>query len=290
MVSLRKGFRCGSVILICLLFLVVDNGWSEEIPSSSSEEIPSSSVPVSQLYKEEITPLTPVQCGQCHISIYNTIKERGTKHQIDCSECHERFHIYYPGKIEYDQILPHCSDCHKEPHGKDFAGCMDCHVNAHAPAKIMGGEILEKSCGSCHAKVGKEIKARPSKHTEMACSDCHAEHALIPVCGDCHEPHTPEMTNPDCLACHPVHTPLLIAYPADTPQATCRICHQQVYGDLKESNTKHTLLTCAKCHPEHRAIMECESCHGKPHNPAIHKSFEKCQDCHGIAHSLYSQK
>ncbi|MDY6844749.1 MAG: hypothetical protein SVW57_11715, partial [Thermodesulfobacteriota bacterium] len=197
---------------------------------SPPEEITSSS----QLYSTKVTPLTPVQCGQCHTTIYNNIKDDGTKHQIDCRECHQQFHICYVGKTEYKELLPQCGTCHQEPHGKDFTtGCSECHHNAHTPKKIVSSDTLEKFCGNCHTKEKSLIKAKPSKHTKMACSECHTEHALIPECGVCHKPHQPEMTNTDCLTCHPAHTPLYYVYSEKTPQETCSICHQKAYDDLQ---------------------------------------------------------
>jgi predicted CXXCH cytochrome family protein len=66
---------------------------------------------------------------------------------------------------------------------------------------------------------------------------------------------------PDCLACHPVHTPLNISYPATQAKEVCAGCHDQAYQLLQEHQTKHSALTCAKCHPAHdqlpaRIVME----------------------------------
>jgi len=277
----------GGIVIGCARDVVVTSPQSlAALNSSPSGSAPVESAVTSSLYSAEVTPLTPVECGKCHGPIYNTIKERGTKHQIDCMECHKKYHIYHPGKIEYDQILPNCSDCHQEPHGKKIVKCFDCHAEAHAPAKITAGDLLNESCGSCHTKEGAEVKAKPSKHTDLDCFYCHSEHGLIPECMSCHESHTKEMTEADCLACHPAHMPLQVVYPVDAPQTTCSICHQKAYDDLQTNTTKHTALTCAKCHTEHRQIPQCESCHEKPHKSSIHKIYSKCGECHKKAHNL----
>lgn len=266
------------LISLCALIAVFFGGIGHGLAGGGS--------PSSHLYTKEITPMAPVECGRCHISIYNIIKDKGAKHQLDCMECHKRFHIYRPGKVEYHQILPRCVDCHKEPHGKEMIQCFDCHAEAHAPAKITEGTLLNESCGVCHLEVGKKIKAKPSRHTDLDCFFCHSEHGLIPECMSCHDAHTKEMTEADCLACHPAHMPLQITYSLDAPHTTCSICHQKAYEDLQTNSTKHTVLTCARCHPEHRQIPQCESCHGKPHKLSIHKGYPQCGDCHNTAHDL----
>ncbi len=256
-------------------------------PSSVSEYSPATTTPSSAgPYATEIVPMTTAECGRCHVSIYNSIKTEGTKHQLECAKCHEQFHIYRPGKVEYDQILPQCAGCHQEPHGKEIIKCYECHAEVHTPAKITAGPIINESCVKCHNKERKQLKANPSKHTELDCFFCHSEHRYIPECMGCHESHTKEMVEADCHTCHPAHMPLQITYSADAPQTECSFCHKKAYDDLQARNTKHTALTCAKCHPRHRQIPQCESCHGKPHKAAIHKAYSQCGECHDIAHSL----
>lgn len=237
-------------------------------------------------YDKEISPLKTEQCAQCHSYYYNIIRNEGGKHQIDCTECHKKFHVYHPGKVKYEDILPQCTTCHGLAHGEKLAQCLECHSNAHAPTKDMSGAPMDAGCSTCHGKVADELKTHKSKHTDVVCSECHLVHRQIPVCADCHEPHTPTQTNADCLSCHPVHKPLLITYPLETPQETCGACHPKPLEDLRKSQTKHTALTCAKCHPKHRDIIQCTSCHGQAHSPTLLKGFKKCGDCHDVAHAM----
>ena len=59
---------------------------------------PKAEVKTSSLYSGEITPMSPNECGRCHSSIYNLIKNEGGKHQIECVKCHTKYHAYSPVK------------------------------------------------------------------------------------------------------------------------------------------------------------------------------------------------
>lgn len=241
---------------------------------------------IAPLYEKEISPLKTEQCGQCHLYYYNTIRNEGGKHQIDCTKCHEKYHVYRPDKVKYEDIMPKCNTCHGLAHGDKLANCAACHANPHAPMVKMAGPDMDAGCSACHGKVADELKIHKSKHTDVACSDCHTVHRHIPVCADCHSPHTPTQTNAECLSCHPVHRPLVITYPLETPRDTCGACHPKALQDLQKSQTKHDQLSCAKCHPKHRDIIQCEACHGQPHSPTLLKGFKKCGDCHNTAHAM----
>ena len=66
-------------------------------------------------------PLSPEECGRCHSYQYKWLKEKGGKHQMDCTTCHEQFHAYNPKLQNWDAIMPKCQGCHELPHGQDFA-------------------------------------------------------------------------------------------------------------------------------------------------------------------------
>ncbi|MBN1840876.1 MAG: cytochrome C [Deltaproteobacteria bacterium] len=245
-------------------------------------------------YQMEVKPLTTVECGQCHFSIFQTIKKEGARHQIDCVRCHREYHIYNPRKQNYDQIMPDCAWCHKSASGGAFHGdqkvltpCLTCHIDPHKPLVIPMAEV-EASCALCHTKEGGEIENFPSKHTsDVACADCHADkHGFIPECSVCHESHSPavELATKDCMTCHPVHKPTQIAYDKTTESAICAGCHEDVNDLLQKKVTKHTAVTCADCHRSHAEIPACGMCHGEPHPKAMKAT--NCRDCHGIAHDL----
>lgn len=290
--DLRKALSVAG--LICSIALCLSIGCQATVETGpaltgAGEAPPPAPMPTIQApYAAELQPLSTEECGRCHLSIYNLIRNEGTKHQIDCTRCHKQYHIYRPEKVSYEDILPQCETCHGQPHGAAFAECFDCHVDAHAPTKIPSPSSMEEECSTCHPKVGKEITAHMSAHTDLDCSSCHhSKHGYIPECMECHDPHTGKMTQADCLACHPPHRPMHIICPDLTSQETCAACHDEAYDLLKVSGTKHTALLCTKCHPgEHKSILQCEDCHGKPHGEAIMKKFETCGGCHGVAHDL----
>lgn len=257
-------------------------------PAEKPRDIPT-------MYKANVKPLTPVECGQCHLSIFETVKAQGEKHQIDCVRCHTVFHAYSPRKQNYDQIMPKCSSCHLSASGGPFHGenknltpCLNCHADPHKPLVIPSEEI-QTSCCLCHSKEGNEIKNYPSRHTtEVACADCHADrHGYIPECSACHESHSPqvELATAQCMTCHPVHKPTQISYSVDTPSTICAGCHDDVMDMLQKKVTKHTAVACADCHPAHKEIPLCSRCHGEPH-PKMSIDTSKCGNCHGIAHDL----
>ena len=246
-------------------------------------------------YQSKIEPLTTAECAQCHLSIFQTIKTNGGKHQIDCVRCHKEYHVYNPRKQNYDAIMPKCSACHQSASGGPFHGegelltpCLNCHADPHQPLVIPMPP--EAACPQCHPKQANEIKNFPSKHTtDVTCTDCHADkHGYIPDCSACHENHSPQvqMTSADCMTCHPVHKPTQITYAKDTPSAICAGCHEDVYDTLQRSATKHTNVACADCHPAHKEIPACSRCHGEPHPADMMVDVTNCGQCHGTAHDL----
>jgi hypothetical protein len=222
-------------------------------------------------------------CRECHGKVAASLTEAPSLHtEQECSSCHSEKH----GRI------PACAECHDAPHGTAPAvmECSNCHQNPHQPlASIPVPAKLEGQCRGCHSPIAALLKEKPSRHTEQECSSCHSEkHGRIPECAECHENHSPavQMATPDCLACHPVHTPLQIEYPLTQNKEVCGGCHTDPYDQLAAKQTKHSALTCAKCHPAHGQLMACQDCHGKPHSSLIHNKYKECGACHKIAHDL----
>lgn len=153
-------------------------------------------------------------------------------------------------------------------------------------------------CAPCHIKEINEMQNYPSRHaTEVTCTDCHDKkhgdipecNRYIPECSACHESHSPEvqLTSGNCMTCHPVHKPTQISYAGETESLICAGCHNDVNDMLQKKETKHTLyVNCAECHPTHKEIHSCSTCHGEPHPKTMMRDVTKCGDCHGSAHSL----
>jgi hypothetical protein len=276
---LLRTIACVSVIGLGLRLIASVAGASSE-PATTEDIAPAYAVPVASLLPED--------CGRCHTDLYYLIKNEGGKHKIDCRQCHVQFHIYRPGRVSYEEILPRCGTCHDHVHGEDLTQCSECHTEAHAPMSISAGRALEEGCHICHPESDREMKTYVTRHTELYCFSCHhTRHGYVPECMECHQPHSKEMTHADCLKCHPPHKALEVVYPEDIPQESCIVCHRNAYEVLMRSGTKHATLSCTKCHPKkHRAILRCQECHSEPHGAAMLQKFRVCGQCHGIAHSL----
>ena len=279
----KPAFTCiGMGLMAVLFFIVLIPG--QAISAQSAED---------NKYSATVQPLTLEECARCHTSHYGWLRDNGARHQgVACTDCHEVFHAYNPLRNNYAEIMPKCSSCHDAPHGSAEAvmQCLECHANPHKPlVSIPDPAGLEGRCQLCHDQVAASLKAEVSKHTEQECSSCHSQkHGRIPQCAECHDNHSPmaSLETPDCLACHPVHTPLQISYPLTQGTEVCAGCHDDAYGLLQARVTKHSALTCAKCHPAHGQLPACQECHGEPHSGAIHKKYDVCGACHGIAHDV----
>ena len=253
------------------------------------------------------------KCTQCHGLIH------GTQIQ-DCKNCHDehaplrvlssstleeyctRCHPHqmgefsnYPGRhadlkcIHCHQVHRHiesCINCHA-PHSTEltYEDCLICHP-AHMPQEIDYPEsIANTNCAFCHEAVSNALVEGDTKHSTLGCSYCHEVHEMIPECQDCHTPHTPDMINEDCIGCHPAHNPMDMEFPVDAGEESCAVCHREIDAILRGSNTKHDELGCIYCHPQHRYLPTCESCHGLPHEK-IHENFPVCLQCHIVSHDV----
>lgn len=248
------------------------------------------------LFDQNIQPLAMQQCAQCHIAVFNTLKASGNRHQKECTFCHEVYHTYAPGKVEYAEALPKCVTCHGYPHGEkeDTKTCGNCHSNAHAPLNLPS--VKQDLCSNCHSGPPQQLKEFPSKHTDLACTDCHTKHGFIPSCLSCHSQegrrpyHLVGVEPKVCLTCHAgPHKPMVIAYAENTPKEYCGNCHKnashaQVYQTVTKANSKHnTEITCAACHDTHGKIPSCFKCHDQEGHRANLKD-EDCLRCHTNPH------
>jgi len=143
-------------------------------------------------------------------------------------------------------------------------------------------------CAQCHTSVFGSLKANGGKH-RFDCQQCHkAIHSynpkkggydeLMPKCASCHtEIHGP--ANKDCGSCHAnPHTPRKVAM---TPRLTntCATCHPGPKAQLVKFPSKHSLLTCDRCHTSHGFKPSCSACH-KPHYQG--QGYDTCTKCHAV--------
>ena len=238
-------------------------------------------------YAGDPQPLSVIQCGQCHNSLFKNLKESGGLHRFSCQNCHNMFHSYNPRKGNWDAIMPKCSTCHEAIHGPKNTECSACHTNPHAPRKIAISPQLINACFDCHASVREQLVKFPSKHSKVACMTCHTSHGFKPSCFTCHKPHLDGQALSTCLPCHPVHQPLQITLSKDASSNTCGACHSKVFIKLMRNTSKHRALECVTCHKDkHRYVPQCTDCHGKPHKKVFHEQFPRCLSCHIDVHDL----
>lgn len=219
----------------------------------------------------------------------------------NCTECHpqqfEEFSGHPGGHANLKCVYCHsvhrhiesCTSCHA-PHSTEsmYDDCLNCHP-AHTPQEIeYPATIPNERCAMCHEGANTELAQGNTMHSSLKCTYCHTTHEQIPDCTDCHAPHTQNMTYDDCIGCHPAHNPIATKFPADTPQEDCAACHKEIDSELRGSNTKHNNLNCVYCHPEHRYLPTCESCHGLPHKNVynVHEDYPDCSQCHIAPHAV----
>ena len=222
-------------------------------------------------------------CAKCHQDAPASIASNGGKHQtaVTCLDCHGE----HPPWGE--DVIPQCSMCHEDRSHFELENCLGCHSNPHEPLALNLSGDIKDACLTCHEGPGEDFANYESAHAEQSCTFCHEVHGQIPDCSICHEPHAEGQMTSDCLACHPAHHPLEINYALTTPRNFCVPCHEEVGELMAKTVTKHQTFTCAFCHRgSHPTVPECQTCHGEPHSPLIHKKFPTCIDCHLGTHNL----
>jgi predicted CXXCH cytochrome family protein len=263
------------LLLLCVLLLSI----FVNTPSSQKEGF------AQEKAEKSIPQLSNADCIKCHQKVQETINANGGKHKtaVTCMDCHRG----HPPMVSKEKIIPACKECHAGKAHYEIEGCNSCHSDPHAPLEMKLAANITDPCISCHEKEGEDLKNNPNKHTNLSCTGCHPVHKEIPLCLNCHQPHSPEMVNKDCLMCHPAHKPLVITYGSNMPSKYCAACHKNISDTLTGVGTKHSSLACVFCHKErHKMIPTCESCHGTPHPAGMLSQFPQCDMCHISAHSL----
>ena len=275
-------------ILLCALFVLLAVGGVSLRPAEAAE--PSQSLPevAEELYADEPEPMTPIECGRCHIQPYDSLKTAGGRHRFACQECHEQFHRYNPLKGNYAELMPQCGSCHGAPHGPLQTACASCHTDPHAPQRAPAVEQLAAVCTDCHGGPADKMVKAPSAHAELGCASCHHDtHGYIPTCFECHEGHYPSQPSETCADCHrDVHMPLQIPLGPAADAPTCAACHDKVYEKWTATPSKHGEVSCGTCHASHGTVPACQECHPAPHSPQQLKMFPNCLDCHMDVHDL----
>jgi len=233
-------------------------------------------------------------CSGCHEGPVQEIEERGAAHEeVGCTDCHEQ----HPPSEE--GVIPACAVCHgpEDQLHYELENCASCHY-PHYPLEMDFAKMDEVKtvCLICHPDQNREMEAYPSEHAGLDCKECHMAHGEAAACMACHDdPHAEKTTHQDCQRCHKPHMPLEVTYGRDVPPSFCVSCHRRAGKDLAETTTKHHELACVSCHEnEHKALPQCGTCHGQPHNFDIYGKYPDfdiygkypdCLRCHENAHA-----
>jgi len=212
------------------------------------------------------------------------------KHQgLACAKCHVPAAL----NTNYHPACQACTDCHRDPHGGQFAGpprenrCEDCHtVDGFHPATFglanhRSSRFALKGAHAavaCHRKTGADGVAR-YHFANLACQACHQD------------PHRGEF-------------PAAMLAQFVTAGSICESCHGLVsWQQLKPFDHAladftltgaHAALGCLACHkvgdPEERARLipfktasqQCAGCHEDIHAGQFQRGSEAvdCARCH----------
>ncbi len=231
------------------------------------------------------------ECGSCHVdkgfrpTTFTEASHQATafpllaKHSgVACAKCH-------PGTglgINYHPAYKLCADCHRDPHGRQFATapyqnrCQDCHtVEGFQPSTF----TLSR-----HQSSRFDLKGA---HAAVACLDCHRTdnkpegadrrfHFVALACTTCHQdPHHGEFPAVMTVALKPGHE-------------VCETCHElRSWRKLKTFDHSITTFTLDGVH----ATLGCVDCHRPRAVEAGARAIpfksapERCAGCHEDIHA-----
>jgi hypothetical protein len=143
--------------------------------------------------------------------------------------------------------------------------CAQCHTGAFAGLKNAGGKH-RFDCQACHTVI-HAYNPKKANYDEV-----------MPKCASCHtDIHGP--ANKDCSTCHSnPHTPRKVAMSPRLAGA-CATCHADEKAELVQFPSKHTMVSCDRCHTSHGFKPSCFMCH-KPHYKD--QAIEACAKCHSV--------
>jgi len=259
-------------------------------------------------------PLAFAKCTDCHTPDPHKGQFAQRAGGIECSNCHtvngfkpstfglpEHAQTQYPlkgghAKLQCDQChtpkgkdtvfklkFAHCTDCHKDEHGGQFAAapyandCERCHtVDSYHPSTftlarhkdthfVLTGGHVAIPCADCH-KESKEFQPKPLAQyhwQNLACTSCHAD------------PHKGQFDDK------------MHAKDANGVALGCQACHStKGWNDLTRFDHSKTAFPLLGAH---RATA-CIDCHKPPNmeTKLINVDFKaaptKCQECHEEVH------
>ncbi|UCD24441.1 MAG: cytochrome c3 family protein [Gemmatimonadota bacterium] len=281
----------------------------------------------------------PDQGRQHAASLHGQAAARGDPLAPSCQDCHGIHDVLPDSDLRAPtrtMNIPFlCGECHRE--GSPVSRTHDIHqdsilqnysLSIHGEGLFRQGLTVTAVCTSCHTshQILPHTDTASSIHRNnigATCEQCHAQieqvHRqviegrlwreqpdVIPVCVDCHQPHTIRgvlyeagAANQDCFRCH--GDPDLVgvaqgdtvslyvneeAYSVSEHAGTaCAQCHTDVTSSLRRPcETATSEVDCAVCHAE--AVLA--------HNTGIHGRLAAegdpdaptCMDCHSVHATL----
>lgn len=208
-----------------------------------------------------------------------------------CASCH----VPAGDQTRFKISFALCVDCHKDPHGRQFAGvpwenhCERCHTGLTFKSNTMTLAL--------HQKTQFPLTG---SHIAVACNDCHkpaagsdvaAYHFAHLACTTCHED-----------VHHAQFAARMTAVRAGSKPPGCEACHStSAWQDLAKfdhGSTRFALLgshravACIDCHRPRAmettllhvrfsdAPRDCATCHESPHGGQFAARETNCASCH----------
>ncbi len=201
---------------------------------------------------------------------------KGMHQKVECGKCHGAITVSVQGK----RVPPDCRV-------KKFAGCMDCHQDAH------GGQFARRkdggACEKCHTVDGFIPAAYSASdhgtsefpliggHEAVPCEKCHPSDRVRakstrlfawksgPRCEACHkDPHAGQFANKKYSGCESCHNPRgwnILAFNHEETKfplkgkhakVACVECHRPIVqtGSSRVRQYSGTPMRCVDCHPQ----------------------------------------
>jgi hypothetical protein len=222
------------------------------------------------------------ECGRCHtdqgfapasfgveLHAATDFALSGRHEAVACGACHTGPRP----RLQWQVTQQACADCHKNPHGEQFAremeqnGCATCHTssdwnvpNIKHDTWPLTGAHQKVACDQCHSVSEAERKAGSGVSYRAApreCEGCHDDVHLGQF----------RLTNPvkTCGECHATSSFKLPGFQ-----------HAERTGYALEG--KHALLKCAQCHGAQELQNGAKTARWR-------LPYDDCKDCHADPHA-----
>jgi hypothetical protein len=210
---------------------------------------------------------------------------------VPCAKCHTPA----GAATNYHPAYKLCADCHKDPHGGQFAAnkCEECHVVGgfrpstftlarHQSSRFpLEGAHAAVPCANCHKEVpdhkGRDIEFH---FASLTCETCHQDpHHRSPQ----ETWKTTKAGESPCVGCHTLtswqdlrpfdHSATAFPLTGTHRSLTCQDCHRPA----AKAAAEHVIFT--------DAPRQCAGCHEDIHGGQFRKgtSVAECSTCHNTA-------